>query len=53
MDFQKGSVNTTLFLKKHKHDLHIVQIYVNDIIFRATNQDLCEHLLRRYKMSLK
>ena len=40
--FSRGSVDTTLFLKKHKHDILVVQIYVDDIIFGATNQGLCE-----------
>ena len=40
--FWRGSVDTTLFLKKNKHDLLMVQIYVDDIIFGATNQKLCE-----------
>ena len=25
--FSRGSVDTTLFLKKHKHDIFVVQIY--------------------------
>ena len=29
--FSKGKVDTTLFIKKFKHDLLIVQIYVDDI----------------------
>ena len=41
--FSRGSVDTTLFLKKHKHDMFVAQIYVDDIIFGPTNQDLCEH----------
>ena len=44
--FSKGSVDTTLFLKKHKHDMLVAQIYVNDIIFGATNQSLCEHFAK-------
>ena len=44
--FSRGSVDTTLFLKKHKHDMLVAQIYVNDIIFGATNQDLCEHFAK-------
>ena len=40
--FSRGSVDTTLFLKKHKHDMLIAQIYVDDIIFGANNRDLCE-----------
>ena len=43
--FSRGSVDTTLFLKKHKHDMLVAQIYV-DIIFSATNQDLCEHFTK-------
>ena len=44
--FSRGSVDTTLFLKKHKHDLLVVQIYVDDIIVGATNQGLCEHFAK-------
>ena len=40
--FSKGKVDTTLFIKKSKHDLLIVQIYVDDILFCATNHCLCE-----------
>ena len=40
--FSKGKVNTTLFIKNSKHDLLIVQIYVDDIIFSATNHYLRE-----------
>ena len=32
----------SLFLKKNKHDLLVVQIYVDDIIFGAINKKLCE-----------
>ena len=39
--FIKDSVNTTLFLKKRNEDLLIVQIYIDDIIFGATNETLC------------
>ena len=44
--FSRGSVDTTLFLKKHKHDMLVVQIYVDDIIFGTTNQSLCEHFAK-------
>ena len=40
--FSKGKVDITLFIKKSKHDLLIVQIYIDDIIFGAINQCLCE-----------
>ena len=44
--FSRSSVDTTLFLKKHKHDMLVAQIYVDDIIFGATNQSLCEHFAK-------
>jgi spore maturation protein CgeB len=37
-----GKVNATLFTKKISKDLFVLQIYVDDIIFRSTNQDFCE-----------
>ena len=40
--FCKGKVNITLFIKKSNDDLLILQIYVDDIIFGATNHCLCE-----------
>ena len=45
-DFFRSSVDTTLFLKKHKHDMLVAQIYVDNIIFGATNQSLCEHFAK-------
>ena len=41
-DFFKGKVDTTLFIKKVNHDLLIIQMYIDDIIFNATNHSLCE-----------
>ena len=40
--FSKGKVDTTLFIKRTKDDLLIVQIYVDDIIFCAANYRLRE-----------
>ncbi|KAJ9557060.1 hypothetical protein OSB04_011674 [Centaurea solstitialis] len=39
--FKRGSIDTTLFLKKEGDDLLLVQIYVGDIIFGSTNPELC------------
>ncbi|KAJ9541735.1 hypothetical protein OSB04_028241 [Centaurea solstitialis] len=39
--FKRGTIDTTLFLKKEGDDLFLVQIYVDDIIFGSTNPDLC------------
>nr|GEW12744.1 putative ribonuclease H-like domain-containing protein [Tanacetum cinerariifolium] len=41
-DFQRGTIDQTLFIKKQKGDILLVQIYVDDIIFGATNKDLCK-----------
>nr|GEV12685.1 putative ribonuclease H-like domain-containing protein [Tanacetum cinerariifolium] len=40
--FQKGKIDQTLIIKKQKGDILLVQIYVDDIIFGATNKDLCK-----------
>nr|GEY92835.1 putative ribonuclease H-like domain-containing protein [Tanacetum cinerariifolium] len=32
----------TLFIKKQKGDILLVQVYVDDIIFRSTNKELCK-----------
>jgi hypothetical protein len=40
--FIMGKVDTTLFTKKIRKDLFILQIYVDDIIFESTNQEFCE-----------
>ena len=37
-----GKVDTTLFIKKIRKDLFVLQIYVDDIIFGSTNQDFYE-----------
>ncbi|KAK2352230.1 hypothetical protein QL285_096543 [Trifolium repens] len=40
--FIRGKIDTTLFRKINKNDLLIVQVYVDDIIFGATNEKMCE-----------
>ena len=37
-----GKIDTTLFIKTKDNDMLLVQIYVDDIIFGATNVSLCE-----------
>ena len=51
--FSKGKVDTTLFIKKSNHNLLIVQIYVDDIIFSATNHYLCEEFSKWMQGELK
>nr|GEZ01881.1 uncharacterized mitochondrial protein AtMg00810-like [Tanacetum cinerariifolium] len=38
--FPRGNIDQTLFIKRQKGDIMLVQIYVDDIIFGATNKDL-------------
>nr|GEU32396.1 hypothetical protein [Tanacetum cinerariifolium] len=38
--FHRGMIDQTLFIKKQKGDILLMQIYVDDIIFGATNKDL-------------
>nr|GEV28105.1 copia protein [Tanacetum cinerariifolium] len=40
--FQRGTIDQTLFIKKQQKDILLVQIYVDDIIFGATNKALCQ-----------
>ncbi|MCO6517273.1 MAG: hypothetical protein J6586_12435, partial [Snodgrassella sp.] len=39
--FQRGKIDQTLFTKKHKKDLLLVQVYVDDIIFGSTRKEMC------------
>ncbi|GJU14070.1 putative ribonuclease H-like domain-containing protein [Tanacetum coccineum] len=39
--FQKGKIDKTLFIKRHKGDILLVQVYVDDIIFGLTKKELC------------
>ncbi|GJX74968.1 retrovirus-related pol polyprotein from transposon TNT 1-94 [Tanacetum coccineum] len=41
-EYSMGMVDNTLFTKKSKSRLIIVQIYVDDIIFGSTSQNLCD-----------
>nr|GEY44744.1 hypothetical protein [Tanacetum cinerariifolium] len=40
--FQQGKIDQTLFIKKQKGDILLVQVYMDDIIFGFTNKELCE-----------
>nr|GEV73730.1 hypothetical protein [Tanacetum cinerariifolium] len=52
----RGTIDQTLFIKKQQKDILLVQIYVDDIKFGATNKALCqsfEKLMRdKFQMSL-
>nr|GEV14988.1 ribonuclease H-like domain-containing protein [Tanacetum cinerariifolium] len=38
--FHKGQIDKTLFIKRHKDDILLVQVYVDDIIFGSTKKEL-------------
>nr|GEZ89459.1 retrovirus-related Pol polyprotein from transposon TNT 1-94 [Tanacetum cinerariifolium] len=56
-DFSKGSVDPTLFIRRHGTELLLVQIYVDDIIFVASTLELCDLfadlMCSKFKMSMK
>ncbi|GJT75843.1 retrovirus-related pol polyprotein from transposon TNT 1-94 [Tanacetum coccineum] len=39
--FQRGKIDKTLFIKRYKGDIFLVQVYVDDIIFGSTKMELC------------
>nr|GEX51930.1 hypothetical protein [Tanacetum cinerariifolium] len=39
--FQRGTIDQTLFIKRHRGDFLLVQVYVDDIIFGSSNPQLC------------
>ncbi|GJV19615.1 putative ribonuclease H-like domain-containing protein [Tanacetum coccineum] len=38
--FYRGKIDKTLFIKRHKDDILLVQVYVDDIIFGSTKKEL-------------
>ncbi|GKF85153.1 putative ribonuclease H-like domain-containing protein, partial [Tanacetum coccineum] len=53
--YRRWTIDKTLFLKKDKHDIILVQVYVDDIIFGSTKKSWCdkfEALMKsRFQMS--
>ncbi|GJX36276.1 putative ribonuclease H-like domain-containing protein [Tanacetum coccineum] len=53
--FQRGQIDKTLFIKRVKGDILLVQVYVDDIIFGSTKKVLCtefEKLMhKKFQMS--
>ncbi|GJQ90927.1 putative ribonuclease H-like domain-containing protein [Tanacetum coccineum] len=39
--FQRGQIDKTLFIKRVKGDILLVQVYVDDIIFGSTRKEMC------------
>ncbi|GKA54856.1 putative ribonuclease H-like domain-containing protein [Tanacetum coccineum] len=40
--YKRGTIDKTLFIKKDKNDIMLVQVYVDDIIFGSTKRSWCD-----------
>ncbi|GJV43843.1 putative ribonuclease H-like domain-containing protein [Tanacetum coccineum] len=53
--FRRGTIDKTLFIKKKKSDIMLVQVYVDDIIFGSTKKSMCtkfeDCMHKRFQMS--
>ncbi|GJU92769.1 putative ribonuclease H-like domain-containing protein [Tanacetum coccineum] len=53
--YRRGTIDKTLFIKKDKHDIILVQVYVDDIIFGSTKKSWCDEfealMNSRFQMS--
>ncbi|GJX51077.1 putative ribonuclease H-like domain-containing protein, partial [Tanacetum coccineum] len=53
--YKRGTIDKTLFIRRNKKDIMLVQVYVDDIIFGSTNKSWCaefEALMQsRFQMS--
>nr|GEW58240.1 hypothetical protein [Tanacetum cinerariifolium] len=47
--FRRGTIDKTLFIKKIKNDILLVQVYVDDIIFGSTQKSLMKRIFRYLK----
>ncbi|GJV99804.1 putative ribonuclease H-like domain-containing protein [Tanacetum coccineum] len=53
--FRRGTIDKTLFIKKDKNDIMLVQVYVDDIIFGSTKRSWCDEfealMMSKFQMS--
>nr|GEV26283.1 hypothetical protein [Tanacetum cinerariifolium] len=53
--FRRGTIDKTLFIKKDRGDILLVEVYVDDIIFGSTKKFLCDEfeqmIHKRFQMS--
>ncbi|GKB25997.1 putative ribonuclease H-like domain-containing protein, partial [Tanacetum coccineum] len=53
--YRRGTIDKTIFIKKDKHDIILVQVYVDDIIFGSTKKSWCDEfkaiMKSRFQMS--
>ncbi|KAJ0817154.1 putative RNA-directed DNA polymerase [Helianthus annuus] len=40
--FERGQIDSTLFIKRKKEDFLLVQVYVDDIIFGSSDENMCK-----------
>nr|GEV93164.1 putative ribonuclease H-like domain-containing protein [Tanacetum cinerariifolium] len=55
--FQREKIYKTLFIKRYKGDILLVQVYVDDIIFGSTKKELCiafeKMMNKKFQMKVK
>ncbi|GJY22726.1 putative ribonuclease H-like domain-containing protein [Tanacetum coccineum] len=51
--FQKGQIDKTLFIKRIKSDILLVQVYVDDIMIGSTKKELCTDFEKLMHMNKK
>ncbi|GJT08469.1 retrovirus-related pol polyprotein from transposon TNT 1-94 [Tanacetum coccineum] len=51
--FTKGIVDSTIFTRRHGEDILLVQVYVDDIIFRSTNSDFSKRFANQMKSNFE
>ncbi|GJZ53203.1 putative ribonuclease H-like domain-containing protein [Tanacetum coccineum] len=51
--YRRGTIDKTLFIKKYKNDIMLVQVYVDDIIFGSTKRSWCDEFEALMKKILK
>ncbi|GJY51266.1 ribonuclease H-like domain-containing protein [Tanacetum coccineum] len=53
--YKRGTIDKTLFIKKDKNDIMLVQVYADDIIFGSTKRSWCDEfealMKSRFQMS--
>ncbi|GJR31158.1 putative ribonuclease H-like domain-containing protein [Tanacetum coccineum] len=53
--YRRGTIDKTLFIRRNKKDIMLVQVYVDDIIFGSTNKSWCDEfealMQSRFQMS--
>nr|GEW44918.1 hypothetical protein [Tanacetum cinerariifolium] len=45
--FHRGMIDKTLFIRRYKDEILLVQVYVDDIIFGSTKKELCNAFEKR------